>query len=229
MRESVTYKSLFISLNILRNRGINILKILLTFLIVISCNNDDSEMENSNVVNEPTNIVIINLATDDMTPEEITVVNLTKRSGSRPETTMGVPHIQIGVELVPEVNEELFRRVYSLPGIENRQSVIAGWRGLWLTEEMTVFEPNSLLSGREFGHIHDDGSLHIFLELSRSTEAVETCWAIFHPYAIERSGWDGFVMLYTPQSFNELDVTFQLIVDAYNYVTGQNLLATDYY
>ena len=101
---------------------------------------------------------------------------------------------------------------------------------MWLTEEVTVFEPDALISGREFGHIHDDGSLHIFLEPTRSNEAVGTCWAIFHPFAVQHlPGWHGFVMLYTPQSFDELDVTFQLIVDGYNYVTGQNLLATDYY
>jgi len=93
-----------------------------------------------------------------------------------------------------------------------------------------MFVPDALIGGREFAHIHNDGSLHIFLELSRSHEAVRTCWAIFHPFAVQHlDGWDGFVMLYTPQSINELNVTFQLIVDGYNYVTGRNLLATDYY
>jgi len=184
---------------------------------VISCSNDNSIIDNDIVNN-------------DIAVDVVATVELPKRSGSRPETTMGVPHIQIGVELVSEVNEELFRRVYSIPGIENRPSVIAGWRGLWLTEEVTVFVPGAVISGREFGHIHDDGSLHIFLEPSRSNEAVGTCWAIFHPFAVQHlAGWDGFVMLYTPQSINELNVTFQLIVDGYNYVTGQNLLATDYY
>jgi phospholipase/carboxylesterase len=35
-------------------------------------------------------------------------------------------------------------------------------------------------------------------------------------------------MLYTPQSMDELEVTFQLIVDGYNYVTGKNVAAKDY-
>lgn len=199
------------------------------FLIVISCNNDDSEMENSNVDNDIADINIINMATNDMTPKEITVVNLPKRSVTRPETTTEIPHVQIGVEPVSEVNEELIRRVFSVPGIEKQVSVVGYTRGLWIAEEVIVFKPQ-FIGGREFGHIHEDGSLHIFLEPSRSIEAVETCWAIFHPFVIEgRSGWDGFVMLYTPQSIDELDWTFQLIIDAFNYVTGQNLIATDYY
>lgn len=202
----------------LRNRGVRILTIILTFLILISCNKDDSKI-NYNIAS---NI--------DTTSNVVTIVELPKRSGSRPETTTGVPHIQIGVELVPDVHEELFRRVYSIPGIENRPSVVGGWEGLWLTEEVTVSTPEAIIDGREFAHIHDDGSLHIFLERSRSNQAVGTCWAIFHPYAVQQlDGWDGFVMLYTPQSIEELNVTFQLIVDGYNYVTGKNLVATDFY
>lgn len=170
-------------------------------------------------------------SSDDLdVDDDFDAEGLPARCDSRPETTTGVPHVQIGVELVPEVNEELFRRVYSLPGIENRPSVIAAWRGLWLTDQVTVVVPAALISGREFGHIHDDGSLHIFLEPSRANESVAACWGVFHPFAVQQqAGWDGFVMLYTPQSINELNVTFQLIVDGYNYVTGQNLLATDYY
>ena len=152
------------------------------------------------------------------------------RSGVRPETTMGIPHVQIDVELVPEIHEEMIRRIYAIPGIDDQPSVVASWRGLWISEDLTVLEPDALIGGREFAHIHADGSLHIFLDRRRANEAVEAAWAIFHPYAVQGlEGWDGFVMLYTPQSFDELDVTFQLIVDGYNNVTGQTIVATDYY
>lgn len=206
-----------ISIYILRNRGTNRLILLLILLVVSSCSTDNFRIDDG-------------VGDVDIEVNVVTKVKLLQRPGSRPETTTGVPHVQIGVELVPKVHEELFRRVYAIAGIENRPSVIAGWEGLWLTDQVTVSVPNALIDGREFGHIHDDGSLHIFLEPTRATEAVETCWAIFHPFALQQDErWNGFVMLYTPQSIEELNVTFQLIVDAYNYVTGQNLLATDYY
>ena len=35
-------------------------------------------------------------------------------------------------------------------------------------------------------------------------------------------------MLYTPQSMAELEVTFGLVVDAYNFVTGQTVRAADH-
>ncbi len=70
-------------------------------------------------------------------------VPLPQRASPRPKTTPGVPHIQIGVEPVPEVNTELFRRVYILPGVEKRPSIISlpGAWGLWLGDSLTLVHP----------------------------------------------------------------------------------------
>lgn len=191
---------------------------------MLSCNNDDKEK----IITNPS--------------EGISKVELYKRPGLRPETTLTVPHFQIGVNPVPEVNEELYRRVYSIPGIEQKPSAASNWDGLYLTEDVSMAKPEATIEDREFGHIHTDGSLHIFLDPSRSQEAVDSCWAVFHPWALqetetgeqtepgeEQKSWKGFVMLYTPLSIEELNVTFQLIVDGYNNVTGQNIIATDFY
>ena len=176
-------------------------------------------------------IVILSIAVVTGKTLETDDVPLASRTSPRPETTAYIPHVQIGVERVPKVNTELFRRVYSIFGIENRPSIISlpGALGLWLSEELSLEHPEVIVAGREFAHIHPDGSLHISLPPARALEAVETGWAIQHPFASQRKGWEGFVMLYTPQSMKELDVTFQLIIDGYNYVTGKNLKATDYY
>lgn len=151
--------------------------------------------------------------------------SLPQREIPRPRTTPGVPHIQIGVKLVPAVKEALFQRVYRLPGVEKRPTILSlpGASGLWLADSMPLVHPEIILSGREFAHIHPDGSLHASLEPKRALEAVEAGWAIRHPYATQRKGWEGFVMLYTPQSMEELQVTFQLIVDSYNFITGQTV------
>jgi len=207
-------KMAYNALNRLTQRGINRFAIVLSFFLVTSCDSEDPLVEDEN----------------ELIPQQIELIELPKRPGPVPTTTTEIPHVQIGVEIVPEVNDELIRRVYSLPGIEKRKSVVAGWQGLWINEQIHIVYPESLIGGREFGHIHDDGSLHIFLEPFRAEEAVEACWAIYHPFAVQGlEGWDGFVMLYTPLSFDELDVTFQLIVDAYNYITAQKLVAAEYY
>ena len=88
-----------------------------------------------------------------------------------------------------------------------------GADGLWLLEEVELARPEVIVRGREFAHIHPDGSLHASLPPIRAEEAVTQGWAVWHPWAKKRPGWGGFVMLYTPLTMDELDVTFRLIVE----------------
>ncbi len=158
---------------------------------------------------------------------ESTTQPLPERAGPRTKTTGTVPHTQIGVDPVADVNAELFRLAYALPGVEDRPTIVSlpGGRGMWLDHNIPVIHPKAIVSGREFAHIHTDGSLHAPLPLDRALEVEETGWGERHPWADQRDGWEGLVMLYTPQSMAELDITFQLIVESYNYVTGKNLQA----
>lgn len=191
---------------------INIKMIMPVFLLIISCSNNNEE--------------IINI--DPTDNSELNTLPL--RQGDRPATTDAIPHVQLDLELVEEVHEEMVRRIFSVPGIVNEPSVVLSWEGLWVDPNIEIVNPQALISSREFGHIHDDGSLHIFLEPNRAIEAIEAGWAVSHPFAVAgNDGWEGFVMLYTPQSLEELNVVFQLIVESFNYVTNQQLEATDFY
>lgn len=155
-------------------------------------------------------------------------VSIPKRSGPRPSTNKNMPHSQIGVKPVPDVNSELFRRAFALPGVTNRPTVISvpGARALWLEESLPLAHPEAIVAGREFAHIHPDGSLHASLSPERAHEAIEAGWAEPHPMA-QYMGNDGMVMLYTPRTNEELDVIFQLIVDSYNFVTGRAVSAAE--
>lgn len=147
---------------------------------------------------------------------------LPKRQSPRPATTGSVPHQQIDVQPVPEVNAELFQRAFDLPGVENRPSTFSlpGARGMWLADEVPITRPDQIVSGREFAHIHPDGSLHASLPLDRAREAVNAGWAEPQPIA-EELGVPGLVMIYTPQTFDELETVVQLVVDSHNFVTGR--------
>lgn len=94
---------------------------------------------------------------------------------------------------------------------------------MWLLAEVPVVRPEAIVGGREFAHIHPDGSLHAPLPIERALEVAEKGWGERHPWADRRDGWGGFVMLFTPQSMDELTIIFQLIVESYNYVTGQQV------
>lgn len=151
-----------------------------------------------------------------------------KRRGPRPLTHKGMPHAQIDAQPVPDVNAEMFRRAFSLPNVTNRPTVISvpGARALWLDDSVPLAHPEAIAAGREFAHIHPDGSLHASLSPERAREAIEAGWAEPHPMALYM-GNEGMVMLYTPRTMEELDVIFQLIVDSYNFVTGQTVNATE--
>ncbi len=183
------------------------------FSNVISQTNDNKNIE----------IVKIEIAETELTP-------LPERVGARPKTTGRVPHQQIGIQAVPELNDALYDLVFSIPNVERHNTIssLPGATGVWLSEGTPVAQPQAILNGPEFTHIHPDGSLHTPLPFERAMEAVEKGWAERHPWASERAGWEGLVMIYTPQTEVDLEIVFQLIVESYNFVTGQTIVASDY-
>ncbi len=158
------------------------------------------------------------------------LADLPTRDGPRGETTGGVPHVQINAEPVPEVDADLRRRVYRIPGIEERESQLSlpGARSLWLAEDLELARPEVLQVGREFGHFHPDGSLHLWLPVERATEVAETKWGELHPWVDRDTFWDGVVMIYIPETPDEAAVALQLVVDAYNHITGADLDPADF-
>ncbi len=154
-------------------------------------------------------------------------ISIPTRSGPRPLTNKNMPHSQVGVQPVPNVHAELFRRAFALPAVTDQPTVISvpGARALWLDESLPLAQP--VMAGREFAHIHPDGSLHVTLSPQRAQQAVAAGWAEPHPMAAYM-GSQGTVMLYTPRTLEELEVVFQLIVDSYNFVTGRDLDAAQF-
>jgi hypothetical protein len=87
--------------------------------------------------------------------------------------------------------------------------------------------PEVIIARREFAHMHPDGSLHASLSPELANQAEGTGWAIHHPWADQRPGWKGLVMLYTPQTDAQLDVVFGLVEESFNFVTRRNHSVSD--
>ena len=149
--------------------------------------------------------------------------NLPIRTGPAPYTSKHVPHIQVGVEPVPEISAAFLRRVDEIPGVSIHDTIIsiAGALGFWLDENMPLAHPEVIVKGREFGHIHPDGSLHIALSPDLAARAIKAGWAIYHPWAKTRPGWEGFVMIYTPRTMAEMETVIQLVQGSYEFITGK--------
>ena len=157
-------------------------------------------------------------------------VELPSRETPVPATTDGVPHMQIGIEPDPDISAELLKRVSLLPGVDVRRTIISlpGALGFWVTEEVSLARPDVIVGGREFAHQHPDGSLHASLPPALARDAINAGWAVSHPWANQRAGWEGFVMIFTPQNDSELDVVFDLVVGSYNFVTGNTGTSGEY-
>ena len=152
-------------------------------------------------------------------------IELPQRQSAVPETTNSVPHIQLDVTPNPVLNEALVDRITDLPGVytENTANSLAGARGFRLRSDVNVSKPQRLLGGREFAHLHADGSLHAFLPPKLAQHAIEQEWGTWHPWARQNPGWDGFIMIYTPSTDAELNVVISLVTRSYEFVTGQTV------
>lgn len=150
---------------------------------------------------------------------------LPKRAGPIPQTTDGVPHVQLNHSSPDHIKDQLLDCVGRIPGVEIRDTVISlpGAKGFWLSEGMDLENQDSIVGGREFAHIHPDGSLHASLDPDFAPQAIGAGWAISHPWADRRVGWEGFVMIYSPTNAAELDVVFQLVVESYEFITGRKV------
>lgn len=144
------------------------------------------------------------------------------RRGPPPRVHQGMPHTQIGVSPVPEVNADLHRRAFALPGVSARPTIVSvpGAVALWLDESMALAHPEVIVAGREYAHIHPDGSLHLPLPAEQAHRAIAAGWAEPHPIA-RMLGQDGLVLVYTPRDFDELETVWGLVLDSYCHVTGR--------
>jgi hypothetical protein len=151
--------------------------------------------------------------------------SLPSRQTPIPQTTNGVPHMQIGIEVVPALAEELLQTVAEFPGVSLGATRISmpGVVGFQFDDGVPLDRPDVIVGGREFAHLHADGSLHASLDPALARAAVDAGWAVAHPWAMQRDGWEGFVMIYTPTSPSELEVVIQLVESSYSFITGRTL------
>jgi hypothetical protein len=149
---------------------------------------------------------------------------LAERSGTRPRSTSTNPHTQLEQNPEREVVEELARRVFALPDVEERPSAVSvpGARALWLGEGVAAGPPEAFMVGREFAHIHPmpDGSLHAALPPEVAREAEEKGWAEQHPVARMGRIPPNVVMIYAPRDEEEVGVVAGLVAEAYCYAGG---------
>jgi phospholipase/carboxylesterase len=119
-------------------------------------------------------------------------------------------------------------RLDRLPGVDKRMtgSGAIGSVALWINERVRLAQPGCLSRSREFAHIHPDGSFHVRMSPVRVVTAVDRGWAERHPWSYDNPDFVGYTMVFAPRSIEEIGPTLQLIVDAFNFLTGRQVTLT---
>jgi phospholipase/carboxylesterase len=145
---------------------------------------------------------------------------LPPRHRPRPETSNGAHHAQVGVEPDPVVLELLTSRCFAIDGVDENETEVSvpGTRALWVAEGVSIARADGV-HGREFAHIHPDGSLHVSLPAERADEVVARAWGEAPPEG-HHARHPGRVMLYTPADPLEVDIVAGLVRESFEHVTG---------
>lgn len=135
-----------------------------------------------------------------------------------------MPNIQLDQLGTPELHEALKARVFALPDVEERQTIVSDprARAMWLRDEVPLGDPDAFLAGREFGHFHPwDRSMHLILPMGVARAAVLAGWAEVHP-AVPLFGLpENRLMVYGPRDEDELEVIYDVLLEAYRYAGGR--------
>jgi hypothetical protein len=147
------------------------------------------------------------------------------RRGDRPRTTPTNPHTQLDQQPAdPGLREELARRLFALPDVEERPTMISvpGARALWLRDAIPAGPSEAFMIEREFAHLHPgrDQSLHAALPADLAQAAIDAGWAELHPVARRGLIPPNTVMLYAPRDADELEVIYHLALASYRFAGG---------
>lgn len=154
-------------------------------------------------------------------PNSPSFPNLPARPGPPARTTGTVPHQQINPDGAPEAIDEMAARIFALPDVESRASLIVeGAIALWLRNDVSLERPECVVAEREVGHIHEDGSIHVTLPHGRIPGAEAAGWIEPHPWSATRPGFEAYVMVFTPRDLIEVEVIVGLIENGLSFVRG---------
>lgn len=155
--------------------------------------------------------------------------DLPRRAGKPPTTnTPSIPHTQLDqLPDDPRIARLLTERVFRLPSVEQRASIISvpGARALWLVDDAGTAPAHVFIRGREFGHVHPDLSLHVALPRRQAEATISTGWGEWHPWSLDGRAGAWVVLLYAPRNAAEVHVAERIVRCSWQQAIGANDLA----
>ena len=149
---------------------------------------------------------------------------LPQRRGDAPDTNPRMPHQQVSQNAPSELQEALFERAATLPGVVVGRSHVSvpGARAFHLDEAHADGPQEAFMIGTEFAHLHpqDDGSLHLVLPEPLAKQVIERGWGEFHPLVPQGVMPPTNLMVFGPRDADELEIVWSIVQASYANATG---------
>lgn len=148
------------------------------------------------------------------------------RKGETPQVGQVPPQLQFSDKsprpIYEKFNDWMFNTFPKVRKEPTRISVPTSI-AMWLDENEDVghidaFMPPS--GGREFTHLHLDGSIHTVVDTETEEEIIQKKWGVRHMY-YDRGVKE--VLVYAPRNEEELEILKSIVVKSYEYATGKTI------
>jgi len=158
---------------------------------------------------------------------QTTNFNLPERQGGAPIIGQVPPQLQFSDKSPLDIYQKFHDWMFStFPKVRKEPTRISVSTSIamWLDENEDVghidaFMPPS--GGREFTHLHLDGSIHTVVRTKIEDEIIAKKWGVRHMY-YDRGVKE--VLIYAPRNEEELNIVKTIVIKSYEYATGKEFI-----
>ena len=146
-----------------------------------------------------------------------------ERQGEAPEIGQVPPQLQFSDKSPREIYQKFHHWMFStFPKVRKEPTRISvpSSIAMWLDENQDVGHIDAFMppkGGREFTHLHLDGSIHTVVASEIEEEIISKKWGVRHMY-YNRGVKE--VLVYAPRNEKELEVLKSIVIKSYEYATG---------
>ncbi len=150
--------------------------------------------------------------------------NLPERNGETPQIGQTPPQLQFSDKSPRDIYQKFHDWMFSTFPMVRKEATrisVPTSTAMWLDENENVghidaFMPPS--GGREFTHIHLDGSFHTVVGTDVENEIISKKWGVRHMYYNQGVKE---VLVYAPRNEEEIEIAKTIVIKSYEYATGK--------
>jgi hypothetical protein len=158
---------------------------------------------------------------------QTTNFHLPRRNGEAPEIGKEPPQLQFSNQSPRDIYLKFHDWMFStFPKVrmEPTRISVSTSIAMWLDENESVghsdaFMPSS--GGREFTHLHLDGSIHTVVGTEVEDEIINNKWGVRHMY-YDRGVKE--ILMFAPRNEVELEIVKTVVIKSYEYASGKKFI-----